>query len=91
MAKNMALLENGLVANILWCSDQEPETGDMVAYGELPVKIGDAYSAGKFFRDGQEILSEKDRLRAQNEELLETMAQMVEDIYASDLAEIEEG
>ena len=50
------------------------------------MKIGDAYSAGKFFRDGQEILSEKDRLRAQNEELLETMAQMVEEIYESDLA-----
>lgn len=91
MAKNMALLENGLVANILWCSDLESETDGMVAYGEIPVKVGDTYSAGKFFRDGQEVLSEKDRLRVQNEELIETMAQMVEDIYASDLAEIEEG
>ena len=85
MAKNMALLEQGSVINLLWCSDQEPETERLVDCGERPVCLGDSYTNGKFYRDGQAVLSEAEALRAQNAQLLDAMAQMVEEVYDSDL------
>lgn len=91
MAKNMALLENGLVTNILWCSDREPETDTLINCGELPVGIGDSYRDGAFYRDGEKILTAYELLEKQNAELVDAMAAMVEDIYTSDVAEIEEG
>ena len=55
MAKSMALIENGTVANMLWCSDSEPETESLINPADRPVAIGDTYSGGKFYRDGVEI------------------------------------
>lgn len=68
MAKNMALLENGLVTNILWCSDREPETDTMINCGELPVGIGDSFQDGAFYRDGEKILTAYELLEKQNAE-----------------------
>ena len=53
----MALIENGTVANMLWCSDSEPETESLIYPADRPVAIGDTYSNGKFYRDGVEILT----------------------------------
>ena len=52
MAKSMALIENGTVANMLWCSDSQPETEFLINPADRPVAIGDTYSNGKFYRDG---------------------------------------
>ena len=81
----MALLEQGAVINLLWCSDQEPETERLVDCGERPVCLGDSYTNGKFYRDGQAVSSEAEALRARNAQLLDAMAQMVEEVYESDL------
>ena len=77
MAKSMALIENGTVANMLWCSDSEPETDILINPADRPVAIGDTYSDGKFYRDGVEILTPL-------EEALKTNAE-----YESALSEIE--
>lgn len=57
MAKNMAVITNGVVTNVIWCSDSQPETDTLKNPGERPVGIGDDYSGGKWYRDGAEILT----------------------------------
>ena len=57
MAKNMAFVENGIVSNILWCSDAKTETDSLIDTADLPVAIGDSYESGKFYRNGEEVLT----------------------------------
>lgn len=78
MAKSMALIENGTVANMLWCSDSEPETVSLINPADRPVGIGDTYSGGKFYRAGVEILTPLEEALKKNAE------------YEAALSEIEE-
>lgn len=57
MAKNMASVTNGIVTNVIWCSDSEQETDTLKSSADRPVAIGDTYSGGKFYRGGVEILT----------------------------------
>lgn len=57
MAKSMAVVNDGVVSNIIWCSDSEPETDTIINPADRPVAIGDAYSDGKFYRGGVEVLT----------------------------------
>ena len=57
MAKSMAVVNDGVVSNIIWCPDSEPETDTIINPADRPVAIGDAYSDGKFYRGGVEILT----------------------------------
>lgn len=77
MAKSMALIENGTVINVLWCSDSQPETDTIINPADRPVGIGDTYSDGKFYRDGVEILTPLEEALKKNAE------------YESALTEIE--
>ena len=77
MAKSMALIENGTVVNMLWCSDSQPETDTIINPADRPVGIGDTYSNGKFYRDGVEILTPLEEAQNKNTE------------YESALTEIE--
>lgn len=95
MAKSMAAITNGIVTNVIWCSDSEQETDTLKSPADRPVAIGDTYSGGKFYRDGTEVLTpledaqaQVESLSAQNAELLDAMAAMVEDIYNQDVSEI---
>ena len=67
MAKSMALIENGTVANMLWCSDSQPETDTLINPADRPVAI-DTYSDGKFYRDGAEILTPLEEALKKNAE-----------------------
>lgn len=78
MAKSMALIKNGAVTNVLWCSDSEPETDTLINPADRPVGIGDTYSNGKFYRDGTEILTPLEEALRKNAE------------YEAALSEIEE-
>lgn len=69
MAKTMAVLENGTVTNMIWCSDDEPETETLIDPGQRPVGNGDTYTDGRFYRDGAEILTPLDAAYARLDEL----------------------
>ena len=91
MAKAMAVITNGTVTNIIWCSDSQLETDTLKSPGERPVGIGDTYSGGKWYRGGIEILTPRESAyAAQNAELLDALATMVEDVYNQDIESIEE-
>lgn len=68
MAKSMARIENGLVTNMLWCSDSQPETETLIDPADRPVAIGDTYSGGKFYRDGEEVPTPLEAAQKQNAE-----------------------
>ena len=77
MGKTMAVLENSLISNIIWCSDHQTETDQLKDPADRPVGIGDTYRGGKWYRDGVEILTP----------LEEAMAQIV--AYEAALSKIE--
>lgn len=92
MAKNMAFVENGAVSNILWCADMELETDSLIDTTDLPVAIGDIYENGKFYRNGEEVLAplqaalkKNIELEAENETLMNDMAQIIEEVCQSDI------
>lgn len=62
MAKNMARIDNGIVVNIEWCSDRMAETDTLKNFEGRSIGIGDTYSDGKFYRDGEEIMSTVEKL-----------------------------
>lgn len=55
MAKNMARLENNQVINIEHCSDYEKETATLKDCKDVLVAIGDTYSNGEYFRNGERV------------------------------------
>lgn len=57
MAKTMALIDNGIVSNVIWCSDSEHQTDALIDLADRPVGIGDTFLDGKFYRDGEEVLT----------------------------------
>lgn len=58
MAKNMARLADGVVVNLEWCSDSEPETAELREYEGYAIRIGDRWEDGKWMRDGAAVLTE---------------------------------
>ena len=68
MAKNMAFVENGNVSNILWCADREPDTDSLIYTADRPVAIGDTYENGKFYRNGEEVLTPLQAALKKNDE-----------------------
>lgn len=72
MAKAMAIVTDGVVTNMIWCSDYTLETENRKDPADRPVGIGDAYAGGKWYRNGVEILTQleqalKDLEAAQNQ------------------------
>ena len=55
---NYALVENGVVTNIIWLYETNAdEFPGAVKLGERQVEIGDTYEDGRFYRDGVEVLT----------------------------------
>ena len=75
MAKTMAVIDNEVVVNMIWCNDNTPDTETQKDPGDRPVGIGDTYSDGKWYRDGVEILTPLEQAQKNVESL---QAQMTE-------------
>lgn len=57
MAKTMAKVENGIVTNVVWCADNEPQTETLINISDRPAGIGDTYDGADFYRDGAKVLT----------------------------------
>ena len=65
---NYALIENGIVTNIIWLNERnEAEWPNAVRLGDRPVGIGDTYANGKFYRDGTEVLTSLEIVQLESE------------------------
>ena len=53
---NYAIVENGVVTNIIWLYPSTPFP-NAVPCGDYAVAIGDTYENGRFYRNGELILS----------------------------------
>ena len=60
-----AMVENGAVTNVIALRETNAgEFPDAVALHDRPVGIGDTYSDGKFWRDGEELLTPDEEIAA---------------------------
>ena len=60
-ATNFAIVENGIVSNVLWgMVYNSNEWPNAIQVDDLAVQIGDSYENGKFSRDGVEVVSRAD-------------------------------
>lgn len=68
MAKSMAVVNDGVVSNIIWCANNTPQSDTWVNCDDRPVAIGDTYIDGKFYRGDVEVLTPLEEAQKQNAE-----------------------
>jgi len=67
---NYALIKDGTVVNVIWLSPSNAKDfPTAVPTGSLPVRIGDTYVDGVFYRDGEKVLSALDAVQAEMEDM----------------------
>lgn len=65
---NYALIENGIVTNIIWLyPGNADEFPNAVPMNDVPAGIGDSYEDGVFYRDGERVLTEAEQAMAEAE------------------------
>lgn len=85
MAKTMALLEDNVIVNLLWCSNSEEETDALKEAGDYELRIGDTFEAGKWHRDGSELLTPLEEAELKAAEYYNSLTELVEEVYQSDM------
>lgn len=64
-----ALISNGIVVNVIWLNDKNAsDFPSAVKLGDRPVTMGDTYADGKFYRDGEEVLTPLEQAQAEIEQ-----------------------
>lgn len=76
MSKNMAVIQDNMVINIISCSSDREETLTLIDMKERPVQIGDTCIYGKFYHDGVELLTPMEELQKQMEQLKAVNSEM---------------
>ena len=87
MAKNMARIENGIVVNVEWCSDETPETDVLKNMGSYMAAIGDTYSDGFFYRNGERVLTNVEFTSRYYESIIAEQDLMILDLQYTSLTE----
>ena len=89
MDDRYALVENGVVTNIISLNDRNasdfPNAGKTY---DRPVGIGDTYTDGKFYRDGEEIFTPLEIANNEIDSLTQQLGEAVEAIYQADMSVI---
>lgn len=73
MAKTMARLENNIVTNIEWCSDRTKETECLKEAFDYPIEVGDVYSEGRYYRNGEVVLNNMETLQQTTTEYVQAL------------------
>lgn len=76
MAKSMARIENGLVINIEWRSDQQAQTETLIDMFDRPVAIGDTYDGSDFYRDGEKVLTPLEEAQLELNDMQAALAEL---------------
>ena len=74
MAKNMARIDDGVVVNIEWCSDEVPETETLVSFRDIHVELGDFFEVGSFYRNGVKLMTPTEEALLEAEDMREALA-----------------
>ena len=81
-----ALIENKIVSNIIELDRQNEQYFPSAVYtGDIPVGIGDTYTDGKFYRDGNILKTPLEAASAEINDLTTQLADAVEMIYNNDM------
>lgn len=71
---NYALIENGVVTNIIWLYSANAEDfPSAVPCGDLPVAIGDTYDGTDFYRGGERVLTALEQAQKDAEDMAEAL------------------
>ena len=89
MDDRYALVENGVVTNIISLNDRNAsDSPNAVKTYDRPVGIGDTYTDGKFYRDGEEIFTPLEIANNEIDSLTQQLGEAVEAIYQADMSVI---
>ena len=69
-----ALIENGVVTNVIWLypgnADDFPNA---VPMGDIPAGIGDTYTDGVFYRNGERVLTLQEQMQKEAADMQEAL------------------
>ena len=67
---NYALIENGVVTNLIWLYPANAaEFPGAVPLGDVPAAIGDTWDGERFYRDGERVLTFAERMEKDAEDM----------------------
>lgn len=71
---NYALIENGIVTNIIWLHPKNAsDFPNAVPCNNVPVAIGDTYEDGVFYRDGKKVLTVQEQMQQEVADMQEAL------------------
>lgn len=72
---NYALIENGVVSNLIWLYPANAaEFPGAVPLGGVPAAIGDAWDGECFWRNGERVLTPAERAAAEAQDMLSALS-----------------
>ena len=89
MNNRYALVEDGIVTNIISLDSRNAsDFPNAIKTADRPVAIGDTYTDGKFYRDGNEVLTPMEISENEIDSLIQALGEAVETIYQNDMDNI---
>lgn len=72
---NYALIENGIVTNVIWLYPKNAsDFPNAVPMNDIPAAIGDAYTDGVFYREGERVTTVQEQMQKEAADMQEALA-----------------